>query len=364
VLVSEAWYDLAVIRIVTDLEGNPVERDFTALELGDSDRVGTGAELVVLAFPSAGGDTLSVTRGIVSGFLADEKLGISRGWIKTDAVIRPGSSGGLAAVDGRLIGVPTRGQTVLDHLRPINLAKPLIADALAGRRYVRHTGVVETLGSEEFTFSGWGTALDELGCVIDPASGFRSGVAALYAGFEYTAMPSGLDLWGVFFRDDEVVGLVDWAWPPDLGSGSYCDAWVHGNPEDGLYEFVLLAGPTLAPVARATTEVGMTTDTVAITGIVKDANTERPIAEALIIFLRADTDLDAWLDNPTDDEVVGVAESGANGRFTLSGRFELGSGYAYIMWAEGYIPLVGCCYEVPGDATDPLDVSIHLAPVR
>ena len=30
VLVAEAWYDLAVVRIVTDLEGNPVESDFTA----------------------------------------------------------------------------------------------------------------------------------------------------------------------------------------------------------------------------------------------------------------------------------------------------------------------------------------------
>jgi S1-C subfamily serine protease len=59
-------------------------------------------ELVALGFPSIGGDTITVTKGIVSGKLTK----YSQDWLKTDAVISFGSSGGAAInMNGELVGI-------------------------------------------------------------------------------------------------------------------------------------------------------------------------------------------------------------------------------------------------------------------
>ena len=130
-------HDLAVLRVVSDIRGRDLPAGFrleTALPLGDSDTVQLGDEVRVFGFPSVGGDSVTYTRGVVSGFLPL----YGQTLIKTDAEFTHGSSGG-AAVDsqGRLIGVPTAG--VVDnagkvgYLVPINNAKAIIARALAGR---------------------------------------------------------------------------------------------------------------------------------------------------------------------------------------------------------------------------------------
>ena len=73
---------------------------------------------------------VTLSEGIVSGFLSD------RAWMKTDAEVNPGNSGGMAInAAGELIGIPTRKRNdpqlggQLGILRPINLAKPLIEKA-------------------------------------------------------------------------------------------------------------------------------------------------------------------------------------------------------------------------------------------
>ena len=59
-------------------------------------------ELIALGFPSIGGDTITVTKGIVSGKLTK----YSQDWLKTDAVISFGSSGGAAInMNGELVGI-------------------------------------------------------------------------------------------------------------------------------------------------------------------------------------------------------------------------------------------------------------------
>src|SRR5690606_30985477 len=66
-----------------------------------------GDDLYILGYPAIGGDTITFTRGLVAGFTGDSQLG-TRAWIKTDAAISGGNSGGLAAnAAGQLIGVPT-----------------------------------------------------------------------------------------------------------------------------------------------------------------------------------------------------------------------------------------------------------------
>ncbi len=161
-LVVDAELDLAVVRVARNNDGSPVNGlSFPSIPIGDSDLVQIGDSLRILGYPSIGGDTITFTNGSVSGFTAQS--GVSeRSWIKTDATISGGNSGGTAVDDaGFLVGVPTQaaasqdgpivdcrvitdtngdGRTngddqcvpiggFLNGLRPINLALPLIEEA-------------------------------------------------------------------------------------------------------------------------------------------------------------------------------------------------------------------------------------------
>jgi len=161
--------DLAVIRIVADMDGNPVDVNLPAIAVGDSDQVEIGDHVRVLGYPGIGGETITFTEGAISGFTSERAVE-GRAWIKTDATIAGGNSGGMAVnTAGQLIGVPTRasaGETqgdivdcrpvvdtnrdgVIDDndtcvpiggfingIRPVNLARSLIEAAERGDAYV------------------------------------------------------------------------------------------------------------------------------------------------------------------------------------------------------------------------------------
>ena len=92
--------DLAVLRLAVPA-GVPARLADAAPDVGSA--------LVVAGYPDIGGDSLTVTRGTVAGF-ADIGDGLGRVWIKTDATISFGSSGGGAFDErGRLVGIPTKG---------------------------------------------------------------------------------------------------------------------------------------------------------------------------------------------------------------------------------------------------------------
>lgn len=66
--------------------------------------VNVGDHLSVLGYPGIGGDTLTITDGIVSGFEFD----YGTRYIKTSAKIEHGNSGGIAIKDsGCVLGIPT-----------------------------------------------------------------------------------------------------------------------------------------------------------------------------------------------------------------------------------------------------------------
>jgi len=166
VVVDEAL-DLAVIRIVSDVDGNPIDPEtlnLPVMDMGNSDEVSLGSPLRILGYPGIGGETITLTSGEVAGFTNEPGVK-GRAYIKTSATIAGGNSGGAGIDDqGRLIGVPTQlgyggGDEIVDcrvladtngdgevdsrdacvptggfinALRPINLAKPLIAQALSG----------------------------------------------------------------------------------------------------------------------------------------------------------------------------------------------------------------------------------------
>jgi len=111
IVQADAELDLALIKPRTDMQGNPI--DYTTMNLpfvglGDSDALNLGDSITILGYPGIGGETITLTRGEVSGFTFEEAYG-NRAFIKTNATIAGGNSGGLAVNDkGELIGVPTQ----------------------------------------------------------------------------------------------------------------------------------------------------------------------------------------------------------------------------------------------------------------
>ena len=74
------------------------------VESPQCESVSIGEHVAILGYPGIGGETLSVTEGIISGFEVD---GRSR-YIKTSAKTDRGNSGGVAIKDsGCMVGIPT-----------------------------------------------------------------------------------------------------------------------------------------------------------------------------------------------------------------------------------------------------------------
>ena len=96
--------DLALLQIVSYPKGSALS-SFKPLKLSSSDITNINDQVIAAGFPGIGEDTITVTSGIVSG--KTEKYGNQ--WIKTDAVVSYGSSGGAALNKaGEIIGITTQ----------------------------------------------------------------------------------------------------------------------------------------------------------------------------------------------------------------------------------------------------------------
>ena len=104
-LLIKKDYDLVLLCIASDAAGNLVPKSFTfpSIEIADSRNVRVLEDLFILGFPEKGGSTITVNSGVVEG------KDILANWIKTDARVIHGNSGGAAVNnEGRLIGIPTK----------------------------------------------------------------------------------------------------------------------------------------------------------------------------------------------------------------------------------------------------------------
>lgn len=273
--------DLAVLRIVSDFSGVPVDVDLPFVTLGDSNTVEIGDDLRILGYPGIGGDTITFTEGAVSGFTLERSVA-GRAWIKTDATIAGGNSGGLGAnARGELIGVPTivtsgaaEGQSVdcralvdtnrdgviddldtcvpvggfINALRPVNLALPLIDAARSGVQYAGGEEAETTpvggfdLSATKFSsleFSDGVTADDQPTQLWYALPG---GTSQLCLFWDYEGMLDGMR-WAVYwFRDGEY--LEEGSLPSEVWNGGPAGNWWacifnDGGLADGLYEVSL-----------------------------------------------------------------------------------------------------------------------------
>lgn len=147
-------YDLALLRVVQFPEpgarrsgARQARLVFPSIEIGDSRSIELLEDLTIIGFPEKGGLSVTVNRGVVEG------KDLLKQWIKTDARVIHGNSGG-AAVDrnGKLIGIPTkviadsqpidkngdgfpdefRNYGAVGFLRPAHLVAEMLAQVNAG----------------------------------------------------------------------------------------------------------------------------------------------------------------------------------------------------------------------------------------
>lgn len=139
--------DVAMVMCEKDLKGNPWDYDaytWPSLPLGNPSEMVQGDDVWVFGYPGAGKDprrknvdlftlpTMNVTAGKFSGVVHEEEGDKRVIWLKTDAMISGGNSGGCTTDDdGNYIGIPTevhtdaRGEAgtlgQVGFLRPVSL---------------------------------------------------------------------------------------------------------------------------------------------------------------------------------------------------------------------------------------------------
>ena len=279
VVAADTVLDLALLRITDTLDGSAVPDDLPFVPIGDSDQLEIGDDISILGYPGIGGDTITFTSGQVSGFTGDALLG-DRAWIKTDATIAGGNSGGLAANErGEIIAVPTRSGTTSDivdcrvivdtnrdgvideqdtcvplggfinGLRPIAFAAEMINAVLNGVAYEPIGGLPDPGASTEpgasaepggYDTSGviWGpttftSAVTEDNLPVDEVEWLASGATQACADWTYEGMEAGMTweaIWSVDGEVDPDFSYFEQTWALDP-SGWF---WVCITNEDGL----------------------------------------------------------------------------------------------------------------------------------
>ena len=351
VIAADGYLDAALLRIDRTLDGAPVAPGslrLPFLPVGDSDALRVGDKLTVVGFPGIGGDTVSLSSGQVSGFLGDSRLG-AKAWIKTDAVMNHGNSGGLTAnAAGELVGLPTIGNPNdtggFSFVRPVGFIKPMIAAALAGHPSLDSAYDVASTGRETMTFDTWADKVTACQPVTR-LSTYSSGTREILALFKHTGMADGEDVVSQWSANGEVVyrSLYQLSAGASSGGCFTTSIFVDRSLPDGAYRVEIFAGPNLKPIASAATSIGTSTASgtgSSLSGRVIDVDSGQPLPNAGVFLLTPGTDPAAWLAAPSNATLVGAAETGADGRFTITGLTP-GTTYPAVAAADGYRPLTG-----------------------
>ena len=277
VVAFDAALDLAVLQISADMNGSAVTvTDLPFLPIGDSDSIGLGDDLRIFGYPGIGGDTITYTQGSVSGFTTEPGIP-NRAWVKTDATIAGGNSGGTAVNDaGELVAIPTRvtatdgdvtdcrvvqdtnGDNTIDEndtcipiggfingLRPTNLATPLIEQGRLGevvQTAPPDISEVDTIGAY-FSYPVFApdvTANDEPTQLVQS---LPSGATKLCAFFDWEDMPEGATwdaAWSVNGEFNADFSRLAQVWNAEPTGVNW---WVcitnETRLEDGVYEIAL-----------------------------------------------------------------------------------------------------------------------------
>ncbi len=285
VVEMNVGWDLAVLRIARTLDGRAVDPSTLALPyvaLGDSDGLQLDNALTAIGYSvgtGAGNGGAIVAPGTITNFL-DEALVGQHAWIKTNATIAGGMSGGGAYnANGQLIGVPTiepspdqpqacraiqdtNGDGRIDErdrcvpvggliteLRPSSLARGLVRAAQLGIAVSSSDEVVLAAASATQPSSPpkisrllFAPGVNVAGMPTTIISSAPSGTKSLYLFFDYDSLSDGV----IYELRTTVDGVpsAQFSLSPGTWSGGVRGIWYIGSHEqiwpNGVYVFTLL----------------------------------------------------------------------------------------------------------------------------
>ena len=372
IAVQSPELDLAVLRVVANIDGTRVSNlNLRALQLGDSDSLELGDSVHIFGYPGIGGETITFTSGSVSGFTAEQALNQRRAWIKTDATIAGGNSGGTAVDEnGNLIGVPTQAAAgggiipvdarpvvdtnrdgrvderdspiavggFINGLRPVNLAKALLQQAGANpSSATRPINVPAPAGGaaamNALFFSQQVTADSR---PINPGALLPSGINPLYASFDYDHIAQGARWSQTWALDGKAIYQKEAAWSDGpTGRKTLVLGNKNGLP-DGMYHLVIMLGDAVALQGDVTVGKHQFDTDSEISGQVLDQSTGRGVVNALVIALKPGVSVQQFSAAQSKDMAASSTRTGPDGGFTLPQQLQKGQAYGLVVVANGY----------------------------
>jgi S1-C subfamily serine protease len=101
-------HDTALLKIHAEAKGKEIEiNQIDFAHFGNPFDLKLNQTIIILGYPAKGGDTITITEGKFLGYYRKRGYYGLDGFIKTDAAMSPGNSGGAALYDGNVVGVPT-----------------------------------------------------------------------------------------------------------------------------------------------------------------------------------------------------------------------------------------------------------------
>lgn len=395
--------DLAVLYITSTTDGKAVKNlNLPFVPLGDSDTLELGDVVSIFGYPGIGGETVTFTSGSVSGFTSESGVQGKRAWIKTDACIAGGNSGGTAVDDdGKLIGVPTQaaagtGITPVDArpvvdtnqdgrvdqrdtpmaiggfingLRPVNLAKALltkagwsgVGQAVATPQATpsKSTPVTPAAAAgAQFSNLMFSTQVTSDGRPVNPAAILASGGKTIYASFDFRGMKNGAQWSQVWTMNGKTIVQQPGSWSDGAQGRKTLTLTNQNGLPDATYQLVVTVGSQVATQGEVVVGRRVDDTDTEVSGQVVDARTNRGISGALVIALNPGVSVQQFLQTQRKDLAFTSARTDQGGSFTFPKQLPKGQAYSLIVVAQGYQDLaVESALRVTANAPEHAQIS-------
>ncbi len=392
--------DLAVLVITSTTDGKAVKNlNLPYVPLGDSDSLELGDVVSIFGYPGIGGETVTFTSGSVAGFTAESGVQSHRAWIKTDAVIAGGNSGGTAVDDdGKLVGVPTQAAAganitpvdarpvvdtnrdgrvdqrdtpmaiggFINGLRPVNLAKGLLAkagwsgvgQATAAPQAPSNPVQPAPTPSAQFSNLVFSTQVTSDGRPINPATIFASGGKTIYASFDFRGMANGAPWSQVWTMNGKPIVQQQGNWSDGTQGRKTLTLTNQSGLPDAIYQLILAVGSQVAIQGELTIGRRVDDTDTEVSGQVVDSRTGRGIPAALIIALKPGVGVKQFLQTQSKDLAYTSTRTDASGKFTFPQQLPKGQAYSVIVVAKGYQDLaVESALRITANAPEQAQIS-------
>jgi hypothetical protein len=383
VVAQSPEMDLAVLRIVSGVDGKQVsDLNLAYVPIGNSDDLELGDVLAILGYPGIGGDTITFTSGSVSGFSHQNELNVARAWIKTDATIAGGNSGGTAVNSaGQLVGVPTQAAAgsgiqpvdarpvvdtnqdgridqrdtpmaiggFINGLRPVNMAAPLlnkagISTTSSGTNkpapltppQAKPSGKTAPASGPAFRALVFSRDVTDDGRPIQPASLLPSGGTQLFASFEFSGMSNKQVFGEVWTWNGKTIAQKRGPWDSGASGRRTLSLMNQRGLPDGEYHLMLSLNDQV--VAEGKASIGRQVDDTdtQISGQIVDGATGKGIANVLVLAIKPGVRVQDFVKKQDRAWINASAKTDSQGTFSFDRQLPKGEAYGLLVIARGY----------------------------